>query len=238
MVPPPAATTTIAPAATPAHGSTIPVMAAEATGTALLLMAIVGSGTAAARAFPDRPGLALLVNAIATGATLTALILALGNISAAFNPLVSLLARVQRQISTQQALAAIGAQLVGATAGVLVANVMFALPPLTLASTDRASGAAFIGETVATVGLLLLITLTVRAGDPLRVGITVGAYITAAMWFTSSTAFANPAVTLARIGTDTFTGITPGSAAVFLLAQALALPIVYLLARLITRTTH
>lgn len=113
---------------------------------------------------------------------------------------------------------------------------MFTLPPLTIASTDCATGPTFLSETIATTGLLL-IALTGRTRDPLHVGVTVGAYITAAMWFTSSIAFANPAVTLARIDTDTFTGIAPASAAVFIAAQALALPIVYLLARLITRRT-
>lgn len=206
---------------------------AEALGSGLLVMTIIGSGIAADRAFPASPGFALLVNAIATGAALTALIAAFGHVSAAFNPLVTLLARTQRHLSTWQTIAAVGAQLVGAGLGVIAANAMFALPPLTLASTDRATGATSLSETIATLGLLLIVVLSGCSGDPIRVGVAVGGYITAAMWFTSSTAFANPAVTLARIGTDTFTGIAPDSASVFLAAQVLALPIAYLLVRLI-----
>lgn len=219
-----------------ARGGLVSMVAAEATGTGLLLLAIIGSGIAADHAFPDSPGLALLVNAIATGAALTALIAAFGPVSAGFNPLVTLLARAQRHLSTRQAMAAIGAQLAGAGLGVLAVNTMFDLPALSLARTDRATAATFLGEAFATLGLLLIVVLTARSRDPLRIGVAVGGYITAAMWFTSSTAFANPAVTLARIGTDTFTGITPSSAAVFLAAQALALPAAYLLARLITRS--
>ncbi|MEZ5087598.1 MAG: aquaporin [Tessaracoccus sp.] len=225
-----------APAA-PARKRLVGAVVAEATGTAMLVAAIVGSGIAADHAFPNSPGLALLANAIATGTVLAALITALGPVSAAFNPLVTLLDLASCRTTARRALAVIAAQLAGASVGVVSANTMFALPPLTLASTDRATGPTFLSETIATTGLLLLIALTSRTRDPLRVGVTVGGYITAAMWFTSSTAFANPAVTLARIGTDTFTGISPTSAAMFLAAQALALPIVYLLTRLITRRT-
>ena len=157
--------------------------------------------------------------------------------SAAFNPLVTLLARADRGLTTGQSLAAIPAQLVGAGIGLLAANTMFALPPLTLASTERADGPVLLGEFIAAVGLLLIVTLTARTQHITRIGLSVGGYITAAMWFTSSTAFANPAVTLARIGTDTFTGITPSSALAFLAAQAVALPVAYLLVRLITRST-
>ncbi|BAK36771.1 hypothetical protein MLP_37570 [Microlunatus phosphovorus NM-1] len=222
--------------AMPTRGGLVGVVAAEATGTALLVAAIIGSGIAADQAFPHSPGLALLVNAIATGAALAALI-ALGQVSAAFYPLVTLVARARRDLSTRQAAAAIGAQLTGAALGVTLANIMFALPPLTLATAERADGPVLLGEFIATVGLLLVVVLTARTRDPLRVGVAVGGYITAAMWFTSSTAFANPAVTLARIGTDTFTGINPASAAMFLAAQTLALPAAYFLARLITRST-
>lgn len=234
-----AAATKVAPAepAASAHGGLVGVVAAEATGTGLLVMAIMGSGIAADQAFPDSPGLALLVNAIGTGAALTALICALGTVSAAFNPLVTLFARTDRQFSTRQAIAAVLAQLGGAGTGVLVANSMFALPPLTLATTDRTTGPVLLGEFIATLGLLLVVALTARTRDITRIGVAVGGYITAAMWFTSSTAFANPAVTLARIGTDTFTGITPTSAIAFLAVQALALPVAYLLVRLITRST-
>jgi glycerol uptake facilitator-like aquaporin len=233
-----AAATIAAPAepVAPSRGGLVGVVTAEAIGTALLVMAIIGSGIAADQAFPDSPGLALLVNAIATGAALAALIAAFGQVSAAFNPLVTLLASARRDLSTRQAAAAIGAQLTGAGIGVLAANTMFALPPLTLATTERADGPVLLGEFIATVGLLLVVVLTTRTRDPLRIGVAVGGYITAAMWFTSSTAFANPAVTLARIGTDTFTGINPASAATFLAAQTLALPAAYLLAHIITRS--
>lgn len=231
-----AAATTTTPAV-PASGGLVGAAAAEATGTGLLVMAIIGSGIAADRAFPDSPGVALLVNAIATGASLTALIAAFGQISAAFNPLVTLLNRSRRDLSTRRAAVTIGSQFAGAGLGVVAANSMFALPPLTLSGTDRATGATFLSETIATLGLLLIVDLTAGTRDLLRIGVAVGGYITAAMWFTSSTAFANPAVTLARVGTGTFTGISASSAVAFLAAQVLALPAAYLLARLITRST-
>lgn len=220
----------------PARGGLVGMVTAEATGTGLLVTAIIGSGIAADQAFPDSPGTALLVNAITTGAAPAALICTLGAVPAAFNPLVTLLARADRGLTTRQGLAAILAQLVGAGIGVLAANTMFALPPLTLASTERADGAVLLGEFIATLGLLLVVALTARTGNITRIGLAVGGYITAAMWFTSSTAFANPAVTLARIGTDTFTGITPSSALAFLALQAVALPATYLLVRLINRS--
>lgn len=232
-----AAPTTVVPA-TSTRGGLVGIVASEATGTAVLVMVIIGSGIAADQAFPDSPGLALLVNAIATGAALTALICTLGTASAAFNPLVTLLARIDHQLSTRQMIAAVLAQIGGAGTGVLVANSMFGLPPLTLASTERTTGSVLLGEFIATLGLVLVVALTARTGDITRIGLAVGGYITAAMWFTSSTAFANPAVTLARIGTDTFTGITPTSAVAFLAVQALALPAAYVLVRLITRSTH
>lgn len=240
MPAPDIAAATIAAPAEPAprgRSGLVGMVTAEATGTGLLVMAIIGSGIAADQAFPASPGTALLVNAIATGTALAALICTLGAVSSAFNPLVTLLARADRSLSNRQAVAAILAQLAGAGIGVLAANTMFALSPLTLATTERADGPVLLGEFIATLGLLLVVTLTVQTQNITRIGLAVGGYITAAMWFTSSTAFANPAVTLARIGTDTFTGITPSSAAAFLAVQALALPVAYLLVRLIPRST-
>lgn len=219
-----------------ARGNAAGVVVAEAAGTCLLVTAIIGSGIAADQLFPASPGIALLFNAIATGATLTALICALGIVSSAFNPLVTLLARVDQRLGNRLILAAILAQLLGAGAGALASHAMFGLPLLTVATTSRANGAVLTGEFVATVGLLLVVTLAARSADITRTGLAVGAYITAAIMFTSSTGFANPAVTLARIGTDTFAGITPGSAVAFLAVQLLALPVAYLLFRLITRS--
>lgn len=213
---------------------------AEATGTMLLLIAVVGSGIMGAKLSGGNDAVALLVNAVATGAALIALISALGPISGAhFNPIVTLFERAGQRIDWPTAAAYIPAQLAGAVAGVVVAHAMFALPLLQVSRHARDTSGEFIGEVVATFGLLLTIWGTSRA-KPDAVPVAVAAYITGAYWFTSSTSFANPVVTIARAATATFAGIAPASIAPFLVAQivglALALVAVMLLRDARTRS--
>jgi glycerol uptake facilitator-like aquaporin len=192
---------------------------AELVGTAFLVAAVVGSGIAAQRLSPGDVGLQLLENAIATGATLAALIIALQPISSAFNPLVTALERLTGAITGRQALTIVVAQIAGGMVGIMVANLMFGEPPVSLSTTARAGPGQWLAEVVATAGLVLLITSLSRAGRLQLIGWSVGAYITAGYWFTSSTSFANPAVTVARMFSDTFAGIQPASVPMFLLAQ-------------------
>lgn len=194
---------------------------AEFVGTAFLVMAVVGSGVMASRLSPNDVGLELLQNSVATGAALVALILALQPVSASFNPVVTLVERALGILDTPIALALIAAQFVGGLAGTVLANLMFGLDAATLSTHERAGGGLWLGEVIATIGLLLVIFGTIRSGRPERVAFAVGGYITAAYWFTSSTSFANPAVTVARTITDTFAGIAPASAPAFILAQLL-----------------
>jgi glycerol uptake facilitator-like aquaporin len=193
---------------------------AEGLGTLFLVAAVVGSGIAAQRLSPADPGLQLLESAIATGAALTALILALHPVSAAFNPIITVIEWRQRTVTAGPALGTIAAQLVGGVLGAVLANLMFGEPAITIAATERSALRVWVGELVATAGLVLVIGGTSRSGRPESVAIAVGAYITAAYWFTSSTSFANPAVTIARMFSNTFAGIAPVSVPPFLLAQA------------------
>ena len=206
---------------------------AEFVGTASLLMAVVGSGVMASRLSPDDVGLQLLQNSIATGAVLVALILALQPVSAAFNPVVSVIERVHGLIDTRTMLASVGAQVLGGALGTVLANLMFELDAVSISTRDRASGATFLAEVIATAGLVVVIFGAVRTRRTETIAYAVGLYITAAYWFTSSTSFANPAVTIARMFSDTFAGIAPASVPTFLLAQlvggALALGLVHLL---------
>jgi glycerol uptake facilitator-like aquaporin len=192
---------------------------AEFLGTAFLVMAVVGSGIAAARMSPSDIGLQLLENSLITGAALVALILALQPVSAAFNPVVTLVERALGLIPTTEALALIAAQVAGGLAGVLVANVMFDLDPVSIASTDRGGPGPMVGEVVATLGLVVIIFGSLRSGRAHTVAYAVGGYITAAYWFTSSTSFANPAVTIARMFSNSFAGIAPSSALAFVAMQ-------------------
>lgn len=192
---------------------------AEFAGTAFLVMAVVGSGVMASRLSPNDVGLQLLQNSAATGAALVALILALQPVSASFNPVVTLVERALGILDTPTALALVAAQFAGGLAGTVLANLMFGLDAVTLSTHERAGGGLWLGEVIATAGLLLVIFGTIRSGRPDRVAFAVGGYITAAYWFTSSTSFANPAVTVARMITDTFAGIAPSSAPAFILAQ-------------------
>ncbi len=185
---------------------------AEYVGTAFLLIAVVGSGIAAQRLSPSDAGLALLENALATGAALMAVILAVGSVSGAhLNPLVSAVDAALGGMSWREVPPYLGAQLLGALSGSVIANMMFSLAPVTISTHDRWSAGAAIGEVVATLGLLLVIFGIARAGRAAVAPFAVGAYIAGAYFFTSSTSFANPAVTVARVLSNTFAGISPGS---------------------------
>jgi glycerol uptake facilitator-like aquaporin len=192
---------------------------AEALGTALLLAAVVGSGIMAERLAAGDVALALLANTIATGAALVALILAFGPISGAhFNPAVTLAEAFRGGLARNEAAAYLAAQLGGAFLGVLAAHVMFGEPLLAASTHERSGWAQAFSEGVATFGLLAVI-FGCAGRQAHAVPFAVGAWITAAYWFTASTSFANPAVTLARAATDTFTGIRPEDVPAFLAAQ-------------------
>ena len=207
----------------PADLITVPPLArkafAELIGSTLLAATVVGSGIAAQRLSPDDVGLQLLENALVTGAVLVALILALGPVSAAFNPVVTLAERFFGAVTTAAAATYVAAQVVGCCLGVVLANAMFELDPVQLSTTERAAPALWLAEVVATFGLVVVIFGVVRSGRAAHVAYAVGAYITAAYWFTSSTSFANPAITVGRTLSDTFAGIAPASAPAYVLAQ-------------------
>lgn len=193
---------------------------AEAVGTAFLVAIVVGSGIFAQRLSPGDEGLQLLENSLATAGGLVALILAFGSVSGAhFNPVVTLTERVFGGMTTREALAYVPAQIVGACAGAAVANVMFELDPISLSTHTRSSGGLWVGEIVATFGLLMVILRVVRSGRAATAPFAVAGYIAAAYWFTSSTSFANPAVTIGRTLSDTFAGIRWTSAPAFIAAQ-------------------
>jgi len=197
-------------------------LTAEAIGTALLLAAVVGSGIMGDRLSGGNVGLAFLANTLATGAALVALILAFGPISGAhFNPVVSLADAWRGGLPWREAPAYLAAQVVGAFAGVATAHGMFAVPLFSASRHARAGGAQLLSEFVATFGLLAVIWGCSRQRASAVVAFAVGAYITAAYWFTASTSFANPAVTVARCLTDTFAGIRPVDVPGFIVAQLL-----------------
>jgi glycerol uptake facilitator-like aquaporin len=192
---------------------------AEALGTALLLAAVVGSGIMGERLAGGNIAIALLANTIATGAALVALILTLGPISGAhFNPAVTLADASQGGLAWREVPAYLAAQVSGAFAGVAAAHVMFGEPLFFASRHVRAGGAQLFSEFVATFGLLAVISGCARHRSS-AVPFAVGAYITSAYWFTSSTSFANPAVTLARAASDTFAGIRLADAPGFIAAQ-------------------
>jgi glycerol uptake facilitator-like aquaporin len=205
--------------------------AAELLGTAFLVAAVVGSGIAASRLSPHDVGLQLLENSLITGAALVALILALQPVSAAFNPVVTLVELVLKRINSVEAVALILGQLAGGLIGAVVANLMFDLSAVSIASHHRTGGGLWLGELVATLGLVLVIFGSIRAGRTDTLAFAVGGYITAAYWFTSSTSFANPAVTIARMFSDTFAGIAPGSVPMFVLMQLIGGGLALLLVR-------
>ena len=192
---------------------------AEFLGTALLLATVVGSGIMAERLAGGNVALALLANTLATGSALIALILAFGPISGAhFNPAVTLADALLKGIPWRETPAYIAAQTTGAIAGVLAAHLMFGLPLVTLSTHIRSGPAQVFSEFIATFGLLSVIWGCSRS-RPAAVPFAVGAYITAAYWFTASTSFANPAVTLARCLSNTFAGIRPNDVFPFIVAQ-------------------
>jgi glycerol uptake facilitator-like aquaporin len=205
-------------------------LVAEALGTAFLLAIVVGSGIMAERLAGGNVAIALLANALATGAGLVALILALGNISSHFNPVVTLMCAAQRELGWRDVPAYIAVQIIGAYAGVAMAHTMFAVETFSASTKVRAGFALGFSEFVATFGLLLVIALVGKfrsAAAPFA----VGGYITAAYWFTASTSFANPAVTLARAATESFSGIRSADAPNFIGAQLLAVPVVVIVVR-------
>jgi glycerol uptake facilitator-like aquaporin len=195
---------------------------AECLGTLFLLAAVVGSGIMAERQAQGNMALALLANAVATGAALVALILAFAGISGAhFNPAVSIVQAALGSLPMRRAMGYIMAQCVGAFLGVILAHAMFELPLVSASQHARHGSGQLVGEFVATLGLLLVIAGCQRFGAQ-TTAFAVGAFITAGYWFTSSTSFANPAVTLARSTTNTFAGIRLADVPGFLLAQLLA----------------
>jgi arsenate reductase len=205
---------------------------AEAVGTALLVAVVVGSGIAAQHLSPNDVGLQLLENSVATGAGLIALILAFGSVSGAhFNPVVTLADRALGGISSGAAFVYAGAQIVGACLGCVVANLMYELPAVTLSHHVRSSSGLWLGEAVATFGLVTVILGLVRANRTSAAPYAVGGYITAAYWFTSSTSFANPAVAIARSLTDTFAGIKPSSVPMFVVLEIAGAVLAVVLAR-------
>ena len=205
--------------------------ATEGLGTAFLLMAVVGSGIMGERLAGGNVAVALLANAIATGAALVALILTLGPVSGAhFNPVVTLAIAVEGGIPWREVPAYLSAQTAGAFAGVGAAHLMFGLPLFFASHHARSGPAQLWSEFVATFGLLFLI-LVCSHTRPVAVAWVVGTYITAAYWFTASTSFANPVVTMARALTDTFSGIRPSDVPGFVAAQLTGAAVATLMAR-------
>jgi len=193
---------------------------AELVGTALLVAIVVGSGISAQRLTPHDVGLQLLENSIGTGAGLVALIFAFGAVSGAhFNPVVTMADRILGGTTTRDATVYVVVQVAGACVGAMVANLMFDLPAIDISTHTRSGSGIWLGEAVAAFGLLLVILGVVRAGRSSAAAFAVGGYIAAAYWFTSSTSFANPAVTIGRTLSNTFAGIAPTSVPMFVVLQ-------------------
>jgi arsenate reductase len=212
-------------------------LVAEALGTGLLVMAVIGSGIMASRLSPRDIGLELLENAAATAGALVALIWMLGAVSGAhLNPVVTLIDRAFGDLSTRDAGCYIGAQVAGGCLGAMIANVMFELPAVDPSTTVRSSGGLWLSEVVATAGLLLVIHGCGRGGRVSVVAVAVGVWIGGAYFFTSSTSFANPAVTIGRTLSDTFAGIAASSAPMFIAMQLLGAAIAFGLIRFLFPT--
>ncbi len=195
---------------------------AEFLGSAFLAAVVIGSGIAAQRLSPGQTGLELLENSAVTAAGLFAIILMFGPVSGGhFNPVVSFVDAALGGLSWRDATAYLPAQVAGCTGGAVLANLMFALPAISISAKHRATPAHFLSEIIATLGLLLVIFALARSGRARTAPAAVGAYIGAAYWFTSSTSFANPAITIGRMFSDTFAGIAPSSAPAFIGAQIL-----------------
>ena len=204
---------------------------AEAFGTAFLLIGVVGSGIMAAALSPDSTGVALLANAIATGCILYVIITLLGPISGAhFNPAVTIAFLIRGDIGVGAALAYVAVQIAAGILGVWIAHLMFELPILQLSTTIRSGPSQWVSEIVATFGLVFVILGGLRHA-PAAIPTLVGLYITGAYWFTSSTSFANPAVTIARSLSDTFAGILPGNMPMFIVMQLIGASIAVWIAR-------
>jgi glycerol uptake facilitator-like aquaporin len=209
-------------------------LAAEGLGTAFLLMAVVGSGIMGERLAGGNSAIALLANTLATAAALTVLIAIFAPVSGAhFNPAVTLVFVVGRAMAARDAFAYVAVQLAGAILGVFMAHAMFALPIIEVSQKLRDGPAQGLAEFIATFGLVLTILLGIRYA-PRSVPALVGLYIASAYWFTASTSFANPAVTIARSLTDSFAGIAPHSAPLFIVGQILGALAALLAARLFT----
>jgi glycerol uptake facilitator-like aquaporin len=195
-------------------------LAAEFLGSAFLAALVIGSGIAAQRLSPGDMGLELLENAAATAAGLFAIILMFGPVSGGhFNPVVSFVDAAFSGVSWRDAAAYLPAQVAGCIAGAVAANLMFALPAVSISVKHRATGAHFLSEIIATLGLMLVIFALARSGRSRVAPAAVGAYIGAAYFFTSSTSFANPAITIGRMFSKTFAGIAPSSAPAFIAGQ-------------------
>jgi glycerol uptake facilitator-like aquaporin len=195
-------------------------LAAEFLGSGFLAAVVIGSGIAAQRLSPGNTGLELLENAAATAAGLFAIILMFGPVSGGhFNPVVSFVDAVFGGLRWRDAAAYLPVQVAGCIGGAVLANLMFALPAVSISAKHRATPAHFLSEVIATLGLLLVIFVLARSGRGRSAPAAVGAYIGAAYWFTSSTSFANPAITIGRMFSNTFAGIAPSSAPSFIAAQ-------------------
>ncbi|MEX5634191.1 aquaporin [Parafrankia sp. FMc2] len=212
-------------------------LAAEAVGSLLLAALVIGSGIAAQQLSSGQPGLQLVENAAATAAGLYAIILMVGPVSGAhLNPVVTVVDAAFGGLSWRDAAAYLPAQAAGCAGGAVLANLMFDRPAVSISTHHRASGAHLLAEVVATAGLTLLIFSLVRSGRGERAPAAVGAYIGAAYWFTSSTSFANPAISVGRMFSDTFAGIAPASVPAFVAAQLVGGAVGYGLVRLFYRT--
>jgi arsenate reductase len=216
---------------------------AELIGTAFLVMAVIGSGIAASRLSPNDVGLELFENAMATGAAVVAIVLAVGSVSGAhLNPVITLIDRVFGGLSTGATGAYIVAQVTGGVVGAILANLMFGLHAVAISTHVRSDGGLWLSEAIATFGLALVVFGVVRSGRANVAPFAVGAYIAAAYFFTSSTSFANPAVTVARTLSNTFAGIAPSSAPAFvgfqLVGTAVAVAAIRVLYRDVRPATH
>jgi len=195
-------------------------LTAEFIGSAFLAALVIGSGIAAQRLSPDQTGLELLENATATAAGLYAIILMFGPVSGAhFNPVVSLADAALGGLRWRDAAAYVPVQVVGCVTGTVAANLMFAQAAVSISVKHRASGAHALSEVIATAGLVLVIFALIRTGRAATAPAAVGAYIGAAYWFTASTSFANPAIAIGRMFSNSFAGIAPSSVPVFIAAQ-------------------